>query len=146
MKTVRDRLQHAIVFEVVALIIVIPLGILFFHMPANDIGLITIGSAVVATAWNYVYNLIFDISMKRVKGDLKKTIPIRIVHAILFEAGLLAILAPLVALYLGISLLDALILDVSLSLFYVVYAFLFNLVYDHIRPDIRSSSQSRQNN
>lgn len=141
MKTVRDRVQHAIVFEVIALLIIIPLGILFFHMPANDIGLITIGSAVVATGWNYIYNLLFDIGMKRVKGDLNKTIPIRVFHAILFEAGLLAILAPLVALYLGITLVEALILDVSLSLFYVVYAFLFNLIYDHFFP----FSQSRQN-
>ncbi|THF53796.1 PACE efflux transporter [Allorhizobium terrae] len=141
MKTVRDRVQHAIVFEVIALLIIIPLGILFFHMPANDIGLITIGSAVVATGWNYIYNLLFDIGMKRVKGDLNKTIPIRVFHAILFEAGLLAILAPLVALYLGITLVEALILDVSLSLFYVVYAFLFNLIYDRLFP----FSQSRQN-
>jgi uncharacterized membrane protein len=132
MRTASDRLRHAIGFELVALMIVIPFGMMFFHMPASDIGLITIVSAFVATGWNYVYNLGFDLTMKRLTGSMNKTLLIRIAHAVLFELGLLVMLMPFIALYLGVSIIEALILDVSLALFYVVYAFFFNLAYDHI--------------
>ncbi|MBB4955269.1 putative membrane protein [Agrobacterium vitis] len=132
MRTAKDRLRHAIGFELVALMIVIPFGVMFFHMPASDIGLITIVSAFAATGWNYVYNLGFDRMMKRRTGSVDKSLSIRIVHAILFEFGLLAILMPFIAIYLGVSMIEALILDLSLALFYVVYAFFYNLTYDHL--------------
>ena len=58
---------------------------------------------------------------------------VRAVHAIAFEAGLVAIVVPLVAWWLDMSLLDALILDIGLLLFFLPYTFLFNLGYDKLR-------------
>ena len=39
-------------------------------------------------------------------------------------------LTPLMAWYLGISLLHAFLMDVAFALFYVLYAFVFNWAYD----------------
>ncbi|PPJ44785.1 hypothetical protein C0075_24535, partial [Rhizobium sp. KAs_5_22] len=54
--------------------------------------------------------------------------------AILFEAGLLVVLLPAIAWYLGIGLVEAFVMDIAIAGFYVAYAFVFNLAYDRIFP------------
>ena len=134
MRTIADRIRHALSFEIIGLILMIPLGALLFSMPAEDIGVVGVVSATIATAWNYLYNLIFDHAMQRSRGTTQKTTGIRVVHALLFEAGLLVALLPFVAWYLDISLWEALVMDVAFAVFYVFYAFAFNWAYDRIFP------------
>ena len=134
MRTTRDRIRHAISFEIIGLILVVPLGALAFAMPMHDIGLVSLVSATIATGWNYLFNLGFDRFMHWRRGSTEKTVPVRVLHAVLFEGGLLVLLAPFIAWYLGVSLWHALILDVSFALFYMGYAFVFNWVYDVVFP------------
>ncbi|WP_311950986.1 PACE efflux transporter [Halomonas piscis] len=134
MRTVKDRIRHAISFEIVGLLLVIPLGTWLFDKPMNDIGVVAVVGATIATCWNYLYNLGFDHAMKRLRGDVRKTVPIRVFHAVLFEIGLLAALLPFIAWYLDMTVWHAFQMDISFSLFYVVYAFVFNWVYDVIFP------------
>ena len=134
MRTIRDRIRHAIFFEIIGLALIIPLGAIAFAMPMHDIGVIGVLSATVAMAWNYLYNLGFDHLMQRWRGHTAKTMPLRVIHAVLFELGLLLALMPLIAWYLGISLWQALLMDVAFALFYVGYAFVYNLAYDRIFP------------
>ncbi|MFS2152176.1 PACE efflux transporter [Rhizobium sp. Rhizsp42] len=134
MRSVSDRIRHAISFELIGLAIITPLGAFAFGMPIADIGVVGVASATVATAWNYLYNLGFDHVMQRLTGGTKKSLAVRVLHAVLFEGGLLVALLPLIAWYLGVSLLQAFMMDVSFALFYLVYAFVFNLAYDRIFP------------
>ena len=41
---------------------------------------------------------------------------------------------PFIAWYLSISLMEAFLIDVSFALFYLIYAFVFNWVYDVLFP------------
>ncbi len=134
MRSVSDRIRHAISFEIIGLLLVTPLGALVFNVSMADMGVIGIGGATIATLWNYIYNVWFDHAMMRFKRTVHKTLMIRIVHAGLFEAGLLAILMPFIAWYLQIGLIEAFLMDVSFALFYLVYAFVFNLAYDKVFP------------
>lgn len=134
MRTTKDRIRHAISFEVIALFIVMPLGASAFSMPIHDIGVVAVVSATIATVWNYAYNLLFDHAMLRIVRDTRKTPAMRIVHAVLFEAGLLVALLPFIAWYLGITLMQAFLMDISLALFFLVYAFVFNWTYDLCFP------------
>ena len=134
MRTTSDRIRHAISFELIGLAIVIPLGALAFAMPVSDIGVVGIGSATIATLWNYLYNIGFDHLMQRFLGTTQKTLVVRVLHAAAFEAGLLLVLMPFIAWYLGISLWQALVMDVAFALFYMVYAFVFNWTYDRVFP------------
>ncbi|HEU6443397.1 MAG TPA: PACE efflux transporter [Microvirga sp.] len=134
MRTTRDRIRHAISFELIGLALVTPLGAWAFGMPVGDIGVVGAGAATLATIWNYIYNLGFDAAMQRLTGSTQKSIPVRVLHAVLFEAGLLVVLMPLIAWYLGISLLQAFLMDVAFAVFYLVYAFMFNWVYDRVFP------------
>lgn len=134
MRTARDRIRHAISFEIIGLALVTPLGAWVFGMPMHEIGVIGIVGATIATLWNYIYNLGFDRIMQRLRGSTRKTGPIRLLHAILFETGLLIVLLPPIAWYLGISLWQAFLMDVSFALFYMGYAFVFNWAYDRLFP------------
>ncbi|WP_371399013.1 PACE efflux transporter [Marinovum algicola] len=134
MRSPLDRLRHAISFELLALILMIPLGATVFAMPMQDIGVVGIVGATLATIWNILYNYIFDLAMRRLSGTTLKTGRLRILHAVLFEVGLLVMLMPFIAWYLGISLWQAFVMDVSFALFYMVYAFGFNWAYDRLFP------------
>ncbi|MDZ7873577.1 MAG: PACE efflux transporter [Rhizobium sp.] len=134
MRKTADRIRHAISFELIGLGLVIPLGTLAFAMPAKDIGVVGVVGATLATFWNYIYNLGFDHLLRRLTGTTLKTVPVRLGHAVLFEAGLLMILMPFIAWYLQISLWQAFVMDVAFALFYLVYAFIFNWAYDRVFP------------
>lgn len=134
MRSTSDRIRHAISFEILALLLVTPLGAWVFSLPITDIGVVSVVSATIAMLWNYVYNLGFDHAMQRFAGTTYKTVPIRVLHAVLFEAGILIVLAPFIAWYLGVGLWHAIVMDVSFSLFYLVYAFVFNWSYDRLFP------------
>jgi uncharacterized membrane protein len=134
MRSVRDRIRHAISFEIIGLLLVTPLGAVVFNKPIEDIGVIAVVGATLATLWNYVYNLSFDMLMTRWRGTTEKTIPIRVLHTVLFEAGLLVVLLPFIATYLGITLWEAFVMDAAFALFYMVYAFVFNWGYDRVFP------------
>ena len=142
MRKTSDRIRHAISFEVLALLIVTPMGAWLFDKPLQEIGVVTVVSASIATAWNYVYNLGFDHAMKRLRGTVQKTVPIRVLHAVTFEVGLLFVLMPFIACYLGVSLMEAFLIDVSFAVFYLIYAFVFNWVYDVVFPVPETAPQS----
>ncbi len=139
MRTTGDRIRHALSFEIVGLLIVTPLAAWAFGMPIHDMGVVSVVSATLATGWNYIYNLIFDHAMLRFTGSVGKSLAVRVPHAVLFEAGLLVVLLPFIAWYLGVSLAEAFAMDVSFAVFYLVYAFVFNLAYDHVFPIPRAA-------
>ncbi len=134
MRSTTDRIRHAISFELIGLALITPLGAWAFGLPMVEVGVVGVASATVATIWNYLYNLGFDHAMQRFTGGTQKSLAHRIAHAVLFEAGLVAVLMPLIAWYLGIGLLQAFLMDVSFSIFYLVYAFVFNWLYDRLFP------------
>ena len=134
MRTTRDRIRHAILFEVMGLALIIPLGTLLFGLQASAMGVIGVGSALAAMVWNYLYNLGFDRTMQRIVGHTRKSLLLRVAHAVLFEAGLLVILLPPIAWYLGIGFTEAFFMDLAIAAFYVAYAFVFNLAYDVTYP------------
>ena len=134
MRSAFDRLRHAISFEIIALILVIPAGAILFNVPLHDFGVVGIVSATLATLWNLGYNVLFDLALQRLTGTTLKSRIVRVLHALVFEAGLLMVLLPFIAWYLGISLWDAFVLDIALAAFYLVYSYVFNLIYDTLLP------------
>jgi uncharacterized membrane protein len=132
MRSTRDRVCHAISFELGGLVLVSPLGAWAFDLPVADLTVVRMACAIIATVWTYAYNLAFDTILHRLSGGAVKSVPMRVLQAVLFEAGLLAMLTPLMARYLGISLVQALLMDVAFAVVFVLYAFVFNWVYDRI--------------
>lgn len=134
MRTTPDRIRHAILFEIFGLILMIGGATLLTGFDVHALGVIGIVSSVVATLWNYAYNWMFDRAMLRLRGSTLKTHPIRALHAVLFEAGLLVILLPFVAWMLDVSLWQAFLFDAAIAAFYVCYGYAFNWAYDRVFP------------
>lgn len=134
MRTTKDRIRHTLGFESIGLLIFAPLASLLFDHQLFDMGLMAVVGSLIATFWNYAYNLLFDHAMVLLRGDVRKTAPIRVFHALLFEGGLLLLFMPMIAWYLGISLWEAFVMDIAMASFYLVYAFVYNLAYDRVFP------------
>ena len=99
MRTFRDRVRHALLFEAVALAIFIPGSAALFDQPLDHMGVIGIASATLATLWNFVFNVGFDRAMLRLRGSSEKTMALRVAHTLLFEAGLVVMLIPLIVMF-----------------------------------------------
>ncbi|WP_425051495.1 PACE efflux transporter [Psychromarinibacter sp. S121] len=134
MRTTADRIRHSLLLEFFALLIITPLGALVFGVPMFDFGTVALVSSMVAMLWNYAFNIGFDRAMFRATGGTAKSLRHRVLHAVLFEAGLLALLVPFIAWHLGVTLWVALAMDVSLAGFFLVYTFLYNIAYDAVFP------------
>lgn len=134
MRSVSDRIRHTISFEILGLLLVTPLGAWVFGLPMFEMGVVGGGSAAVAALWNYFYNWGFDHVLQGLKGSTRKDTLARVLHAVLFEVGLMALLMPLVAWYLQIDLWSAFVMDAALAGFYMGYAYVFNLAYDRLFP------------
>ena len=146
MRSTGDRIRHAISFELSGLALISPLGAWAFGMPVADVGVVGVACAIIATAWTYIYNLAFDAALQRLRGRTHKSLPLRVLHAVVFELALLALLMPVIAWYLGVGLLQALVMDVAFAGAYMVYAFVFNWAYDCAFPlsEWQGGTQPRQ--
>jgi len=133
MRTRFDRIRHAILFELIGLVLIV--GVLSqFGFEMGHVGIMGVVFSVVATGWNYVYNILFDKHMMKKTGNTVKTTLNRVVHSLGFEGGLLILTIPAMAWFLKISLLEAFILDIGLVVFYLFYAYVYNLAYDKAFP------------
>ncbi|MBN3818110.1 multidrug/biocide efflux PACE transporter [Paraburkholderia sp. Se-20369] len=130
-KTVTERLVHALTFELVAIALCAPVGAWLLDMPVSHVGALTVMVSLIAMAWNMTFNTLFD-RLERRFGWVRN-LGMRIVHAVAFELGLVAMVVPLAAWWLGVGLLEALLLDLGIVLFFLPYTFCFNLAYDHLR-------------
>ncbi|WP_028867030.1 PACE efflux transporter [Psychromonas arctica] len=129
-----ERIFHAVLFEVLAVALAIIILTIFTNHDAESLSGTMIVVATIAMTWNFIYNWGFD---RMVTGDkTKRTVPLRIVHTIIFQAGLLVVTIPVIALMLNISFWQALMMDISVTICITIYAFLYNLIYDHTRAFI----------
>lgn len=126
-----ERVLQSILFELLAISLSIAGLVLFTNHDLTALSGTMIVIASIAMVWNYFFNYFFD---KVVTGDKdKRSFSLRIVHVLLFEAGLLALTIPVMAYILNVSLWDAFIMDLGVTIFITIYAFVFNFSYDKLR-------------
>ncbi len=94
-------------------------------------GALATATSAVAVVWNLVFNSLFERWEARqpVKG---RSVKRRVAHAVVFEAGLVLMLVPLIAWWLDIGLWQALVMDLALVVFFLVYTFVFNWAFDAV--------------
>ncbi|MDE2201879.1 MAG: multidrug/biocide efflux PACE transporter [Burkholderiaceae bacterium] len=130
-KTPAERLVHALTFELVAMLICAPVFSWLMALPLAEMGVMTLMFAAVAMVWNMVFNAMFERVERRYR--LSRTVAVRVVHACLFEGGLVLMLVPLAAWWLDVGLWEAFVLDIGIMLLFLPYTFFFNFAYDHLR-------------
>jgi uncharacterized membrane protein len=127
-----ERISQAILFEVIALIIVIPTTVFIAGYETDKMAIAGIALSMFAMLWNYIYNIFFD---KLAGYDrVKRGLAMRITHAIAFEFGMILITLPTLAWYLKITWLEAAMLEAGFLVFILLYTFVFNWLYDRYQP------------
>ena len=106
-------------------------------------GALAVMFSVVAVLWNLAFTVMFERWESR-QATRGRSIRRRIAHAVGFEGGLVALLVPLASWWLDVSLWQALLLDVGLMLFFLVYTFAFNWAFDRIFGLPRSATGQAQ--
>jgi uncharacterized membrane protein len=131
-----ERIFHALLFEVLAVSLSI-LGLIIFtnHDPQTLSGTMIV-IASMAMVWNFLFNWLFDLFFPGDKD--KRTLKLRLFHVLIFEAGLLILTVPVMAYILTISIVDAFMMDIVVTVFITLYAFIFNWVYDNVRAVMSS--------
>lgn len=133
--TVKERVLHSILFEVIALLLFVPLAMAVTGKGAGTLTVLSITLSLIAMAWNFVYNWGFDAVFGQ--NRLARTLPLRLFHGVCFEFGLIFVSLHLLMHVLQESFLTVLLMDLGAVAFFLVYAVLFNWVYDILRNRIR---------
>ena len=133
-KSITERVFQAVGFELLAIVICTPLLAWVMDKPMLDMGVVTMAIGALALAWNVLFNGMFDRLLTRLA--IVRTAWVRVVHALLFEGGLVALGVPLIAWWLDISLWQAFVLDIGVLLFFLPYTYVYHWVYDVIRERV----------
>ena len=131
MQGIKRKIIYATLFELIAVALTSSLLMLLAGHDAGHAGVAAVASSLIALMWNMVYNTVFEAWEAR-QATRGRSWMRRAAHAAGFEGGLVVMLVPLFAWWLGISLWEALVLDLWLVVFFMVYTFLFSLAFDRI--------------
>jgi uncharacterized membrane protein len=131
MQGIKRRIVYLTLFEGFGILIT---GTSFASVAGSDAshaGAAAVFTSLVAVTWNAVYNWLFERwearQTRRGRSPLR-----RMMHAIGFEGGLVIFLVPMIALTLRVALTEAFLMDIGLTVFFLVYAYIFNLIFDAI--------------
>ena len=131
MKPLTRRVVQALLYEAIAVAIVAPVLSWVFDTPPLSALALTLATSAVALAWNFVYNSLFERweSRQAVRG---RSAVRRLAHSLGFEIGLVVLLVPLIAWWLDVTLLQALVADIGLMVFFFVYTMVFTWGFDRV--------------
>jgi uncharacterized membrane protein len=135
MRTSADRIRHTLLFELIGLAVCTPLAAWILDKDLVQIGSLSIALSLTAMCVNYVYNLVFDIALVRLGRPVHvRPVWMRVLHATLFETSLIILTIPMVAWWLDMTLWAAFLTDIGFTLFFILYAFVYNWAYDVVFP------------
>ncbi|MGS0679646.1 PACE efflux transporter [Shewanella sp. 125m-7] len=136
--TFKDRIIHAILFEAIALAIIVPVASMLSGTEATSMIAVGVGLSLFTVVWNYFYNIWFD---KQFGADrINRGLKVRIAHTCGFEGGLIFITVPAIAWFLELTLLQALAMEAAFLVFFFFYAVAFNWCYDNIKLRLKMAS------
>ena len=132
----RERVVQTLWFEGVGLLLVAPLYATVMRATAGEsVALVAVVSLVVM-GWAALFNTLFDRIEWRLTQRVASARPtgLRVLHAVTFEATAMAVTVPVIWAMSHMTWLQALQVDVALTLTYMVYGYAFHRVYDRWRP------------
>jgi uncharacterized membrane protein len=123
------KIVQAISYEALALLFIVPLAVWVFGRGLLVSGAVALAVSLLAMSWSLLFNSLFE-GWEARQLRPRRTFKRRVLHALGFELGLLLFSVPLLALGLGISWWQAILSDISLLLFFLLYAFFFQWGFD----------------
>lgn len=125
------RLLQAVLYEVFALAAVGPALAWLFNAPLGSTAALTVLMSSIALGWNLVFNGWFERWEAR-QPQHGRSLRRRLLHGLGFEGGLVLVLVPLMAWWLGTSLHTAFVANLGVMAFFFVYAVVFTWAFDRV--------------
>ncbi|AUZ05432.1 MULTISPECIES: PACE efflux transporter [Vitreoscilla] len=125
----KRKIVQAISYEVLAIIMVSPFVATLFGKSLSNAASLSVILSMLALFWNMAFNYLFEMWEAR-QADTTRTLKRRIIHALGFEAGFGLLVVPITAFWLAISWQAALATNIGLMLFFMVYQFGFQWLFD----------------
>ncbi len=125
------RVVQAVLYEAVAIVFVGPALAWLFAAPPLDTLVLAVVMSSIALGWSYVFNGLFERWEARQSRKGRSWLR-RVLHASGFEGGLVVMLVPLMAWWLGTSLWVAFVADLGVLAFFFVYSFAFTWAFDRL--------------
>lgn len=141
MRPALRKIIYAVSFETLG-VAVATLGLLAMSdASAGASGALSVAAASVALGWSLVFNSAFE-AWERRQTKRGRSFARRTAHALLFEGGLVVILVPVTAWWLGVGLWQAMAYEAGLIALFIAYTWIFTWAFDAIfglptaaRPD-----------
>lgn len=130
----KRRIIHALSYEIILLVIIAVLLSHLFDASMELTGTLGIAMAVTSVFWNMIFNHFFERAEQKYK--FRRTIGVRILHAIGFEGGLMIATTPMIAYALNLPIWNAIMLDLALTMGILIYTFIFQWCYDLIEEHL----------
>jgi len=129
MQGLRRRVVYITLYEGIAIVAASAGLSLMSGQGMGHSGVVAVIASVIAVLWNLTFNALFERweSRQTTRG---RSVRRRVAHAIGFEGGLVAFLVPVFAWWLNVSLWEALVMDLGLVVFFLIYTFVFNWAFD----------------
>ena len=123
------RVIYVGLYELIAIVVATAGLAALSGQGAAHSGAVAAASSAIAIVWNVVWNHVFERWEAR-QATRGRSIGRRMAHAIGMEGGLVFMLVPLFAWWFGVTLWEALVMDIGLLLFFLGYTFVFNWCFD----------------
>lgn len=130
-KFLPERITQAVAYEAISILVCTPLFAWLFATGWAAMGGVTLANCVIALAWNVAFNAAFDRALAALRRT--PTRASRVLHALLFEGGLVLLCVPFAAWWLAIGWWQALLLDAGMLLFFLPYTYVFHAGWDAAR-------------
>lgn len=131
MSPARRKIIYAVSFEALGTLLASVALMLMSDASAGSSLVLSALTATIALSWSFVFNTVFEAWEARqpVRGRSLKR---RTVHALLFEGGLVLICIPVMAWWLQVGYLEALVYEAGLIALFIVYTYIFTWGFDRI--------------
>jgi len=131
MTPARRKIVYAASFETLGTLVASVYLWLVSEASAGSSLALSVLTATIALSWSYVFNTGFEAWEARqpVKGRSLKR---RTVHALMFEGGLVLICIPVMAWWLQVGYLEALVYEAGLIAVFILYTYAFTWGFDRI--------------
>jgi uncharacterized membrane protein len=127
----RRKIIYAVSFETLGTLLASVALMLMADADAGSSLVLSVLTATIALSWSFVFNTVFEAWEARqpVKG---RSLRRRTIHALLFEGGLVLISIPVMAWWLEVGYLEALVYEAGLIALFIGYTYVFTWGFDRI--------------
>lgn len=127
----RRKIIYAVSFETLGTLLASVALMLMADVDAGSSLVLSVLTATIALSWSFVFNTVFEAWEARqpVRG---RSLRRRTVHALMFEGGLVLISIPVMAWWLQVGYLEALVYEAGLIALFIGYTYVFTWGFDRI--------------